>query len=255
MDEFMRNSALLLDGAGVWVAFLFTLMIFSGLAGDNSVYRLAQHILVGAGLGYAGVLAVRHVLLPRLITPILSGEGDPFSSWIPLLLAAILLLAGLDRIFMQTAARMQPLPAWRRGVHGSGRIVVALLLGIGLGAGIMGALQGTLIPQYLRAAQTGFSPGAPGYSPLVGIFTLLLTTAAFLHLFVDPERHLRHQPAYARNIMIGWLWLGQRALWFAAGLIFARLVASRLSLLIARVGFLVQAIHDSWLWTWLGSMQ
>ena len=119
----------------------------------------------------------------------------------------------------------------------------------------MGALQGTLIPQYLRAAQTGFSPDVQGYGPLVGIFTLLLTTATFLHLFVDPERHLRQQPAYARGIMTSWLWLGQRALWFASGLIFARLAASRLSLLIARVGFLTGAVHDSWIWTFLESLR
>ena len=251
----MGTSALLLNSVGVWVAFFFTLMIFSGLAGDNAVSRLAQHILVGAGLGYAGVLAIRHVLAPRLFTPLLTGEATLLSGWIPLVLATILLIAGLDRIVLQTANRQTSLPAWRRWLHSSGRLVVALLLGIGLGAGIMGALQGTLIPQYFRAAQTGFSAGVTGYGPLVGIFTLLLTTATLLHLFVDPERHLRQQPVYARNFMNGWLWIGQRALWFAMGLIFARLVASRLSFLIARIVFLTDVLQNSAVLTWLGSIQ
>ncbi len=67
--------------------------------------------------------------------------------------------------------------------------MTALLLGIGLGAGIMGALQGTLIPQYPRC-QIGFVPSAPGYLPLVGLLTLVLTTATLLHLYLDPSRHL-----------------------------------------------------------------
>jgi len=254
MTELAGTSAYLLNGAGIWVAFLFTLMVFSALAGDNPVARLAQHVLIGAGLGYAGVLAIRHVLFPWLVIPLLSGEATVASGWIPLALCATLLLAALDRIIVQAGGGGSSLPLWRRGLHGAGRLVVALLLGIGLGAAIMGALQGTFLPQYLRAAQTGFSPSTAGYGPLVGIFTLLLTTATLLHLFVNPERHLQGQPLYARNFINGWLWIGQRAIWFASGLIFARLVASRLSLLIARVAFLSAAIGDSALWRWLSTL-
>jgi hypothetical protein len=255
MGELVGTSAYLLNGAGVWVAFLFTLMIFSALAGDNPVSRLAQHVLVGAGLGYAAVLAIRHVLFPRLIVPILAGQGTLITAWIPLSLGVILLLAGLDRSIWQTSSQHDPLPSWRIGLHGAGRIVVALLLGIGLGAGIMGTLQGTMIPQYVRAAQIGFGRGASDYGPLVGALTLLLTTATLMHLFVDRERHLRQQPAYVRNVIGGWLWIGQRALWFASGLIFARLIASRLSLLIARVAFLRGAIMESGLWAWLAALR
>ncbi len=132
--------------------------------------------------------------------------------------------------------------------------VTALLLGIGLGAGIMGALQGTLIPQYLRAAQIGFVPDAPGYLPLVGLLTLLLTTATLLYLYVDPARHLQQQPPAVRGLMTGWLWLGQRALWLAAGLIFARLAVSRLSLLIARASFLSDMVHNTAWWARVQSL-
>ncbi len=255
MNEFVGSGAYLLNGAGVWVAFLFTLMIFSALAGDNAVSRMAQHVLIGAGLGYAGVLAIRHVLGPRLFTPLLTGEATFISGWIPLALGLVLLLAGVDRGILQAGSEWAPIPAWRKALHGAGRLVVALLLGIGLGAGIMGALQGTFIPQYLRAAQAGFAPGSAGFGPLFGVLTVLLTSAALLHVFVDPDRHLRRQPAYARNLMSGWLWIGQRAIWFASGLVFARMVASRMSLLIARVLFLTQTINDSALWAWLSSLR
>jgi len=249
----MQSSALVFDTIGAWVAFVFTLMVFSALAGDNALARLSQHILVGASLGYAAVLATRHVILPRLVDPLISGEAGILDGWLPLGLAAILIFAGADRIMLRPAKPDAP-PIWRRLLHGAGRLVTALLLGIGLGAGIMGALQGTLIPQYLRAAQIGFVPSAPGYLPLVGLLTLVLTTATLLHLYLDPSRHLDRQPGAVRGLMAGWLWLGQRAMWLAAGVIFARLAASRLSLLIARITFLTDMIHDTAFWTWLQSL-
>ena len=243
MEDFVSASALILDSIGVWVAFIVTLMIFSSLAGDNAVSRMAQHILIGAGLGYAGVLAIRHVLIPRLINPLQSGEASLTATWIPMALAFVLLMAGVDRILLQSADRAEPLPGWRRWLQVTGRLVVALLLGIGFGAGIIGALQGTLVPQYVRAAQIGIANNTSISGPLLGIFTLLLTTATLLHLFVRPDRHLVHQPRTVRTFMRGWLWIGQRALWFTSGLIFARLVASRLSLLIARISFLTEVIQ------------
>ena len=75
--------------------------------------------------------------------------------------------------------------------------------------------------------------------------TLLITTATLLYLHVDPARYLAEQPSYVRRVLHGWLWLGQRALWLAAGIIFARLMASRLSLLIARLDYLISALANS----------
>ena len=250
----LPGGAMSFGALGGWVAFIFTLMIFSALAGDHAVARLAQHILVGASLGYGAVLAARHVLLPRLLLPLAEGQAGVYAGWLPLGLTVVLLLAGIDRILFQPSSRGDPISAWRRLLRGSGRLVAALLAGIGLGAGIMGALQGTLIPQYLRAAQIGFEPNAPGLLPLAGLLTLVLTTATLLHLYLNPARHLERQPAYVRSLMAGWLWLGQRALWLAAGLIFARLAASRLSLLIARVTFLTGMIHETAFWAWLMSL-
>jgi len=253
-DSLLPSGATSFDIMGGWIAFIFTLMIFSAVAGDHVVARLAQYIFVGASLGYGAVLAARHVLLPQLLLPLAEGRTGVYDGWLPLGLAGVLLLAGIDRILIQPSFRGDPLSAWRRLLHGSGRLVAALLAGIGLGAGIMGALQGTLIPQYLRAAQIGFEPAAPGFLPLAGLLTLVLTTATLLHLYVDPVRHLERQPSYVHSLMAGWLWLGQRALWLAAGLIFARLAAARLSLLIARITFLTDMIHETAFWTRLMSL-
>jgi hypothetical protein len=123
-------------------------------------------------------------------------------------------------------------------------------LAIGLSAGLFGLLQGTLFPQFWQAARTAFDPAMSVPIFLAGVLTLLITTATLLYLYVDPARYLAEQPAYIRRLFSSWLWLGQRALWLAAGILFARLLASRLSLLIARIDYLVHALANTPLWQW-----
>ena len=244
--DFTVNA--MLQTLGFWVGLVMTLLIFSAVAGDHAAARLGQHVLVGAGLGYVGVLAVQHVLRPRLIAPLLADpQGDPWR-WAPLALGVLLVVAGLDRSVRQFRPGSAALPGWRRALHGLGRVPVALLLAVGLAAGLFGAFQGTFAPQFLAAAQTAIDPGAPVPALLVGVLTLLVTTAARLLLYGDAPRYLRDQPAAVRQVLNGWLWLGQRAVWLAAGLIFARLLASRLSLLIARVDYFVTALYATPLW-------
>ena len=40
-----------IQALGVALGFVLTLMIYSYLLGDNPLYRLAVHVMVGAGLG------------------------------------------------------------------------------------------------------------------------------------------------------------------------------------------------------------
>lgn len=237
--EYTSNE--ILAALGFWGSLLMTLIIFSGIIGDHALARLGQHLLVGASIGYLGVLAIQHVLRPRLLLPLLRDPtGDPLR-WVPLILGVILLVAGVDRTLRST--RVMAPPLWRRALHGLGRLPVALLLAVGLSAGLFGALQGTLLPQFWRAAQSAFDPTVPMAGFLAGILTLLLTTATLLYLYVDPVRYLTEQPLYIRRLLNGWLWIGQRAIWLAAGIIFARLMTSRLSLLIARINYLLAALE------------
>jgi hypothetical protein len=243
--EYTSNP--LLAAAAFWGGLITTLLIFSSLLGDHALARLGRHLLVGAALGYAGLLAIQHVLRPRLITPLLADPtGDPLR-WTPAVLGVILLVAGLDRMVRPTR---RALPWWRRGLHGAGRLALALLLAVGLSAGFWGALQGTLIPQFRQSAQQAFDPTADVGAFLVGVLTLLITTGALLYLYVDPVRYVAEQPALVRRIMSGWLWLGQRAIWLTAGIIFARLMASRLSLLIARIDYLVGILYATPVGQW-----
>jgi hypothetical protein len=238
----------LLAAVAFWGSLIMTLIIFSGILGDHALARLGQHLLVGASLGYLGVLAIQHVLRPRLIAPLLADPtGDPWR-WMPLALGVILLIAGLDRTLRPPTSA--PPPRWRRALHGLGRVPVALLLAVGLSAGFFGMIQGTLFPQFWQAALTAFDPAVSMPIFLAGVLTLLITTATLLYLYIDPARYLSEQPTYVRRLLHSWLWLGQRALWLAAGIIFARLMASRLSLLIARIDYLISALTTSSFWQW-----
>jgi hypothetical protein len=238
----------LLVASSFWGGLVMTVLIFSAVLGDNFLARLGQHLLVGASLGYLAVLAIQHVLRPRLIDPLLADPaGDPLR-WTPLVLGIILLIAGLDRTIrpMRSGAPSRG----RRALHGLGRIPVALLLAVGLSAGFFGLLQGTLFPQFWQAAQSAFDSSVSVPLFVAGVLTLLITIATLLYLYVEPERYLAEQNSYVRRVMNGWLWLGQRALWLAAGIIFARLIASRLSLLIARVDYLITALTTTPFWQW-----
>lgn len=243
--DYMANP--LLSSLAFWGGLITTLLIASTILGDHLLARLGRHLLVGAALGYVGVLAIQHVLRPRLITPLLADPtGDPLR-WAPAVLGLLLLFAGMDRTWRPAR---RSLPWWRRMLHGAGRLPLALLLAVGISAGLWGALQGTLFPQFWRAAQQAFDPLASPPAFLAGLLTLLIATGSLLYLYVDPARYVDEQPAAIRRVLRGWLWLGQRAIWLAAGIIFARLMASRLSLLIARIDYLVTLLYATPLGQW-----
>jgi hypothetical protein len=233
----------LANNLSLWVGLVLSLMIFSAFIRDNGFSRLAQHILLGATLGYLALLALQHILRPRLFEPLLAGSQD-WQHWTPFLLGALLLFAGLDRSLRSKQTNQQVQPAWRRGLHYLGRLPAVLLLGLSMGVGIAGLLQGTLIPQYWHAVRIAIPTTGPGLELLAGSLTLIITTGVWLHLFLGPERFLALQPTYLQRVLEAWTWLGQRALWFAAGLFFARLLASRLSLLLARLDYFVNTVAE-----------
>ncbi len=242
----MEISPLWLDTLGFWIGLIVTLLILSAALGDNALARLGQHVLVGAALGYAAVLVVQHVLRPWLLTPLLNHPDAAVDRWALLVLGLILVIAGLDRTWRPL--RSTDVPLWRRGLHGLGRLPVAFLIGVGLAAGVFGALQGTFLPQFWRAARIAFDPAQPGLLFLIGALTLLITTATLLYFYVDPARYLAEQPAPIRRLMQGWIDIGRYAVWLAAGMIFARLIASRLSLLIGRIEYLLLFFSDGTRW-------
>ena len=151
------------------IAFLFTLMIFSYLIGDNPVFRIAVYIFVGVSSGYVGAVACRQVLWPDLLQPLLNAllHGITVQRAI---LAVPLLLSGL--LLMK---------AWP-SISRLGMPSMGLLVGVSAAVAIGGAVTGTLLPQVgatinafdLKASSSPTEAFLDGGLVLAGVVTTLV---------------------------------------------------------------------------------
>ena len=69
---------------GTWIGALATIAVWSYVVGERTLFRLLQHLLAGLATGYLALLAIREVLIPRLVMPL---AADPSHN--PLLLLAL----------------------------------------------------------------------------------------------------------------------------------------------------------------------
>jgi hypothetical protein len=208
----------------IWtiISLVLTLMVFSYLFGDNILFRIAAYLFVGVASGYVFTIVVYQVILPRLVSPLLSGN---FLVIIPLVLGLALLFKLVPRL------------------ANIGSLSMAYLVGVGAAVIIGGAVLGTLLGQ-AGAAINMFdlkSANATGIPPLLqvlgGGFTLLgtIATLAYFHYGVVPRPG---QPAQ-RNSAITWLArFGQVFIGITLGALFAGVFTAALTALVERVIFL-----------------
>ena len=233
--------------AGAWMGLFVALALFSIILGDQGLARFAQHVLVGGALGYAALMAVREVLEPRLLLALQTGAGSGWL-WVPLGLGLLLWLAGLDALRTPAehssahAALLRPL------LRLLGVRPVPVMMGVGVTVGLLGVWQGTLLPQMMVALRTQVDGGAPPSGWMTPLLTLMLTTAALLALTGQGSQERAPRPI--QMLLGGWRWVGQRALWLAAGVLFARLAASRISLFSGWVEFVNRSVQQTGIWRW-----
>jgi hypothetical protein len=217
----------LADLIGVIVGFIFTLLVFSYILGDNPLFRFTIHIFIGVAAGYAGIVVIYNVLLPRLIVPLFSADrGEQLLTLVPILLSLLLLAKLSPRL-----ARL-------------GNIPMAYLVGAGAAAAIGGTVIGTLFPQStatinlfdLQAArETGTSIGAQFIDAVV-ILVGTLTTLAYFHFGVRsrPDRQPQRQAWIDGLGQVGSVFIA-----IAFGVLFAGVYAASLTALVQRLYFLV----------------
>jgi hypothetical protein len=221
----------LFDTAGILVAMILTLFVFSYLLGDNVLFRLAENLFVGVAVGYAVVVAFYNVLVPKLFSPLVNSltAGD----WQRAVLPIIALVFGL-LLLLKPVRRL----SWL------GSLSVALLLGVGAAVAISGALLGTLLPQIGATADitlygTRYGPGLAVFS---GLVLLIGTTAVLMHFYFGSGGE-GVWSKFRMQLVRTWGGLGR---WFIAltfGAILATTFLSTLSLLIGRVEFLVNGVR------------
>lgn len=264
MTPFSSPLPAVWEQIGVLVGFVLSLMIFSFVLRDNWLVRLAQYVLVGVSLGYAAVMAWQSVLWPRLFGPLTAGarleiaaaslpaRAEVWLYWLPLGLGLILWVAGIDalRPARRRFARL------RSAIRLLAILPLGLVVGVGLGVAIAGAIQGTLWPQFMRAAVLGLPLEEPLGGLLLGILTILISGGALLYLYwgVD-DADAEDAPTGPHRALIGaWAWIGQRSLWLAAGFLFAQLFTARVTLLIARLNYFLFDLRSSDVWLWLRAL-
>jgi hypothetical protein len=217
----MQNLAEVLNGPiGIWVAAVLTIMVYSYLLGDNPLYGLAEHLLVGSAVAYAVIVAVHSVLIPRLIVPLRSGN---LLYLIPLLLGVLLLT--------KIKASWAPM----------GNLPMGFLMGVGVALAVSGALLGTIWPQ-VTATIVPLKPSAyPGRGWMGAAESAVIvigTIGALLYFHFTKGTASKLGRLWA-GLVNGWARVGQWAIMIAFGAIFASLVMSRVSVFVGRMQFLL----------------
>jgi hypothetical protein len=193
---------------GTWIGALATIAVWSYVVGERTLFRLLQHLLAGLATGYLALLAIREVLIPRLVMPLVT---DPSHN--PLLLpalAACLVLGGA---------------AWLP--HRLVAPLVGLVVGASAAFALGGAVVGTVLPQ-LGASLLGRDLGGAALpNAVLALVITLVVLIAFLR--GGPRGRLA-----GRTAVLGrWLLVGGIGAWLGF------LLVSRLALLVDRVGFLL----------------
>jgi hypothetical protein len=213
----------------IWtlVAFALTILILSYIFGDHFLFRLATYTFVGVATGYAVVLVIYQVLLPRLIWPLMQGSLEE-RAWllVPLILSVLLL------------SKLIP------SISRLGSLSMAYLVGIGAAVTIGGAVLGTLITQ-ARASLTAIELSAqsgqstdPFMQILDGI-VLLLGTISTLAYFHFSARSDPGQPPRRPIWVEGLAGTGKVFIAITLGSLFAGVYVAAITALIQRLDFLI----------------
>jgi len=225
----MVLSADLITGV---LSFLFTLLIFSYLLGDNPLFRIGVYIFVGVSSGYIAAVVFWQVIWPRLIYPLIFESISERGLLIVPLLGSVL-------IFMKISPRLANL----------GRIAMAFLVGVGAAVTIAGALTGTLIPQVLGTINAFDMVAASAHNInsfeviFSGAFILAGTifTLIYFHFGARPKADGSMQRFGMLEIFA---WVGSIFIAITLGAVFAGVYAAALTALIERIASLFNFIGN-----------
>jgi hypothetical protein len=196
--------------AGFIIGIVLTLFIYSYMVGDNPLYRISVHLLVGVSAAYAAVVVVRQLLLP-IWRQIQTNPTDPDSViWLVPVLFVLMLLA-----------RRLPSVSWL------GNTSLALLVGVGAAVALLGSLTGTLWPQIVNV-----QPTTPWQGGVVAVLTVC-TLLAFQFTALRPRSGTWQPAMWQRGVTA----VGRIVLTITFGALFATLVSTGLILLAERLNF------------------
>jgi len=200
------------NDAQTWIAAFLTLCVFSFLYRDNPFYRFAEHLFVGAAAGYLLATQYQNVILPNVVGPLMAPKISASGivlTLIPAMLGILLLL----RVFPRLTA-----PA---------RWALAFYVGVYSGIAVTGYMQAQVMAQVADSVKP-FEGGWHAVNSILILIGLLTVLAYFF--FSAP-----HTGLHGLSARVG-IWF----LMVAFGASFGYTVMARVSLLIARVQFLLR---------------
>lgn len=210
------------------LSFLFTILIFSYLLGDNPLFRIGTFIFVGVAAGYVAAVAMWQVIYPRLVYPLLTGTLMEKA-----LLAFPLLLSGL--LLMKIWPRLSFL----------GTPAVAYIAGVSAAVTVGGAVIGTLFPQTIAAMDSyNLSKYA---SPLEGLWSgtfILAGTVTSLAYFHFNARSRPDGSVRRFSALEGLAWVGRIFIAITLGTLFAGVILASLTAFIERIASLSNFISS-----------
>jgi hypothetical protein len=212
-----------MDAVWLIVSFVVTLLIFSYIFGDNPLFRIASYAFVGVAAGYAVVVVVGQVLVPKLFQPLLAGD----------LLMLVPLVLGLNMLF-------KLFPRFAR----YGTLPMAVLVGVASAVAIGGAVFGTLLGQVQGSIQD-FDFTHPSSSLALQIIEALLVlvgTVCTLAYFQFGARVKNEQPPSRPALVESLARVGSGFLAITLGALFAGVFSSTITALVERLDFIQKFI-------------
>jgi hypothetical protein len=216
------------------LSFLFTLIIFSYLIGDNPLFRIAVYTFVGVSSGYVAAVIFRQIIVMRLFQPFITAliSGSMTEKGLTLVPVILSLL-----IFMKISPRLA----------GMGRVAMAFLVGVVAAITIAGALTGTLIPQVMGAINTFDLNAAVARNiepyEAIGSGAITLAGTIFTLIYFHFGAHPKADGSMRRMGLIEiFAWIGRIFIGITLGAIFAGVYAAALTALIERIASLINFV-------------
>ena len=207
----------MIEFLGLLVGFLLTIAIYSYVVGDNVLYRVAVHILIGVTAAYAAVLTVQRIFLP-IFRQFQADPGNAANFWwlVPLLLVLLLVLKLIRPV------------AWL------GNSAVAVLIGVGSAVALVGAVTGTLLPQISASGSDNI---------LISVAAAILTICTLLYFQFTGRAGKDGERITApwQRVVSG---VGRTVLMITFGALFAGLLSTSLVLLTERLNFFFSGFLD-----------
>lgn len=204
---------------GILIGFILTLFVYSYLFGDNPLYRLAVHVLVGVSAAYAAVFVVAQVLLPIYDQIARDPISLPSLLWlIPTGMALLLIIKRLPATWL-------------------GNVPVAYLIGVGAAIALLGAIQGTLLPQIFEIGQAS--------TAVTSLITVLFTAITLLSFQFTARKKADddaewNPPAWQRGVQF----VGQVLLTIMFGALFTAVLTTSLTLFVERITYFIAQLME-----------